>query len=598
MASAERTELTVLGQSLQSLYTQYVRQDFVVNRRYQRKLVWSVEEKQSLVDSVRKNLPIPLVLLAESSSAQPSALEIIDGLQRLNAIFSFLENEFTYEGGFFDLETLADTKFKRDEGQLVQKEPKLDRSTCLAIVNYQLPVSTYRSATEESVDEVFRRINSSGRKLSLQEIRQAGVTSQLADLVRRISASVRGDVSLSEVLPLGEMPKISITNRDLPYGIRDESIFWVSNGILDKDSVRESRDEELVLDLLLDVILDPMAVSGTAYRNSAYGRESNATASAGTVAARLNTLGADVIENNFIKTLDLIKEIIESSGQAWASLVITQQNPRGIPRYFHAIFVALYELLFVENLRVKDLHALANEFDHFWDRDLTIPAGGGNWGANRKRPLFDSVKAVLRPYFEQSDDPVAERARQTATDFEIELQMALTEQALFELKQGFTRLDHTKEFDDDAFEGILRTASAMANKGPGVRGFVIIGVADRPADAARIAEIYGVDSIKVGEYHVTGTQHELTALGRNRDQHLRWLVDRIKASKLEGTFASKLAESLTLFDYKGYLIWTLRPEAGVNPTSWDGRFHVRQGNSTIELQGQQIVELMRRFPSA
>ena len=136
----------------------------------------------------------------------------------------------------------------------------------MAIVNYQLPVSTYRSATEESVDEVFRRINSSGRKLSLQEIRQAGVVSDLANLVRRISAGVRGDASLSETLPLAEMPKISITNRDLPYGIASDDVFWVKNGILDREAVRESRDEELVLDMLLDVILDPISTTGSAYQ--------------------------------------------------------------------------------------------------------------------------------------------------------------------------------------------------------------------------------------------------------------------------------------------------------------------------------------------
>lgn len=49
------TELTVLGQSLQNLYTQYARGVFLVNRRYQRKLVWYVEEKQALIDSVRAN---------------------------------------------------------------------------------------------------------------------------------------------------------------------------------------------------------------------------------------------------------------------------------------------------------------------------------------------------------------------------------------------------------------------------------------------------------------------------------------------------------------------------------------------------------------
>lgn len=594
VASAPTTELTVLGQSLQNLYTQYSQGFFVVNRRYQRKLVWDVEEKQSLIDSVRNSLPIPLVLLAENLTEGAARLEIIDGLQRMNAIFAFIENEFPYDGAYFDLDTLADTKLRRDEGQLTQREPKLDRKVCVAIVNYQLPISTYRSATEESVDEVFRRINSSGRKLSLQEIRQAGVTSDFAGLVRRISASIRGDASLSEIVPLGEMPKISITNRDLPYGIQSDEVFWVRNGILDKEAVRESRDEELVLDLLLDVVLDPIAVSGSAYRNSAYGRDDNATTSAGTVATRINSLGVENIEQNFIAALDVIRQTIDESGQPWASWVITQQNPRGIPRYFHAIFVAVHELL-TEGLEVANLVGLTAELNHFWDRHLTIPAGGGTWGANKKRPLFDAVKANLRTFFKVSDDPVAQRARQTATEFEIQLQMALTEHALFELKQGFTRLDQSKAFDDDAFEALLRTASAMANHARGAEGFIFIGVADRPEHAARVSEIYGVTPITHGDFIVTGTQHELTALGRNRDQQMQWLVQRMRESKLESSFASHLASSLTMFEYKGYLIWSLRPQAGSAPASWDGKFHVREGNSTKELHGSEVTDLMRRL---
>lgn len=592
---AATTQLTVLGQSLQNLYTQYARDTFVVNRRYQRKLVWGVEEKQSLIDSVRKDLPIPLVLLAENAEHGAARLEIIDGLQRLNAIFAFIENEFTYDGSYFDLETLADTKLRRDNGQLHQNEPVLDRETCVAIVNYQLPVSTYRSATEESVDEVFRRINSSGRKLSLQEIRQAGVTSELAGLVRRVSANIRGDASLTSVLPLAEMPKISITNRELPYGIPSQDVFWVRNGILDKEAVRESRDEELVLDILLDVILDPIAVSGTAYRNSAYGRDDNATTSTGVVAGRINVLGAENVERNFVAALDIIKQTIDRAGKPWADLVITQQNPRGIPRYFHAVFVAVYELLVNEGLEVRDLDELTGHFEHFWDRDLNVPAGGGNWGANRKRPLFESVKAHLRPYFKSSDDPIAMRARQTATEFEIELQMALTEHALFELKQGFTRLDESKAFDDEAFESVLRTASAMANHAKDARGYIFFGVADRPAHAARVAELYGVAATAAGEYQVTGTQHELVALNRTRDAHMQWLAQRIRASKLEPSFASQLAGTLTLFEYKGYLVWSLQPTAGAAPTSWDGKFHVREGNSTRELHGQEVTDLMRRF---
>lgn len=592
--NATTTELTVLGQSLQNLYTQYSERVFVVNRRYQRKLVWDVVEKQSLIDSVRNNLPIPLVLLAESSVSSQSRFEIIDGLQRLNAIFSFIENEFPYEGAYFDLETLADTKLRRDEGTLKQQQPVLDRKTCVAIVNYQLPVSTYRSATEESVDEVFRRINSSGRKLSLQEIRQAGVTSDLAGLVRRISASIRGDASLSEILPLAEMPKISITNQDLPYGISSDEVFWVRNGILDREAVRESRDEELVLDMLLDVILDPITVSGTAYRNSAYGRDDNTSTSSSAVANRINSLGVQNIERNYIAALDIIKQTIYTSGTPWARWVITQRNPRGIPRYFHAIFVSIYELL-VQGNELGDLVGLTNKLEHFWDRDLTIPAGGGNWGHNRKRPLFDSIKAILRPFFKPTDDPVALRSRQTATEFEIHMQMALTEHSLFELKQGFTRLDESKAFDDEAFESVLRTASAMANHGVDSEGFIFFGVADRLEHAQRITSLYEVTPLEVGEFLVTGTEHELTALGRNRDRHMQWLTQRIRASKLDPTFASQLAGSLSIFDYKGYAIWSLRPKSGSAPVSWDGKFHVREGNSTNELQGAAVTELMRRF---
>lgn len=591
------TELTVLGQSLQNLYTQYAGGTFVVNRRYQRKLVWAVEEKQSLIDSVRHNLPIPLVLLAENSSSGAQRLEIIDGLQRLNAIFAFIENEFPYEGSYFDLETLADTKFKRDKGELEQKQPVLDREICLAIVNYQLPVSTYRSATEESVDEVFRRINSSGRKLSLQEIRQAGVTSDFANLVRRLSAAVRTDASLSDIVPLAEMPKISITNKNLPYGIPSDEVFWVANGILDKDAVRESRDEELVLDILLDLILDPIAVSGSAYRNSAYGRDDNATTSAAVVGARLNTLGASTIEQNFLLTMDVIKSTIAVAGEPWATWVITQQNPRGIPRYFHAMFVAFYELLVKEGLEVADIDGLAKGLQKFWDKDFSIPAGGGNWGANRKRPLFDGIKAALRPYFRESESPLAKRAQETATQFELQLKMALTEHALFELKQGFTKLHGSNEFDDEAFESVLCTAAAMANHGPGAEGYIFFGVPDRDAHAERIKEIYNIEPYYNGSHWITGTQHELTVLKRNTDEHMRWLTERIRRSKLEPAFASQLAGTLMPFEYKGFLIWSLHPKAMSRPTSWDGRFFLRQGNSTLELHGQEVVELTKRFMS-
>lgn len=590
------TELRVNGEAVSKLYQDYVSGSFIVNRRYQRKLVWSVEEKERLVDSIQKDLPIPLILLAEYVTETSSHYEIIDGLQRLNAVFSFIENRFSVDGSFFDLETMGDTKYLRDQGKLQQRTPVMPRETCIDIVNYQLPVSTYRSASHSAIDEVFRRINSAGRKLSLQEIRQAGVTSRLSRLVRRISSEIRGDATVSDVLPLSEMPKISITNKDLEYGINDGDIFWIKNGILDRDSVRESRDEELILDLLMDVILQPIATTGSEYRNAAYGRIGSGTAtSEATIEARIQVLGEDRIHDNFFLAFDVIRGVVAESGSSWAQWTVTQQNPRGIPRYFHAIFIPIYELVVGEDQEVADIAELTKQFKGFWDKDLSVPAGGGVWGANRKRPLFDAVKSQLGPQFRPVEDKSKRQVSEVASQFEATLQMALTEASLFELKQGFCSLDAPYSFNETAFEKALRTSSAMANEGPGKVGRIFFGVADDQEDANRVKAEHELDPLLVGKFFVTGTAHELGILNRSIDEMLRWLVQRIINSKLNRAFATELATTLVPFEYRGKVVWSLQPSAMAQPVEWDNDFYRRVGNSTEKLEGQAILSLAKRF---
>ncbi|MHA6631615.1 DUF262 domain-containing protein [Pseudonocardia sichuanensis] len=147
--------LIVRGENIQTLYSNYIGDAFVVNRRYQRKLVWSTDEKASFIDSIRKQLPVPLVLTAERVIDGAPRLEIIDGLQRLNSVFAFIENEYAIGGSYFDLETLAETKLRRDEGKLSQKTPILDRRDCVRIANYVLPMSTYRAPDEERSSKKF-----------------------------------------------------------------------------------------------------------------------------------------------------------------------------------------------------------------------------------------------------------------------------------------------------------------------------------------------------------------------------------------------------------------------------------------------------------
>jgi hypothetical protein len=210
---------------------------FSVNRRYQRKLVWTVEEKRSFLDSIINGYPVPLILLAEVTTDKGRKLEIIDGMQRLNAIMSFIDQEFDIDGKYFDLDTMADTKLLKDSGEIIQKLNLLDRQVCANVVRYQIPLSVFQESGMSHIDEVFRRLNSGGRHLSKQELRQAGAVGKFASIVRKLASNIRGDSSVSDILDLNVMKSISITNRNLDYGIPVEDTFWGAR--IEKEGIRQ-----------------------------------------------------------------------------------------------------------------------------------------------------------------------------------------------------------------------------------------------------------------------------------------------------------------------------------------------------------------------
>ena len=271
-------ELSIRSESVQRVFNFYINNLFYVNRRYQRKLIWTEEEKRQFIDSIVKGYPVPIILLAEAEIENKRAFEIIDGMQRLNAIMAFIEGEFSYNDCFFDLNTMVESKSLLDGGNLHQQEPRLDRAICESIASYILPLSVYSFDDARRVDDIFRRINAGGKHLSRQELRAAGSLRTFADIVREISAEIRTDVSQSTILPLYMMKEISITDVTLPYGIPVNSLFWVNNSIITKEMIRESRDEEIVSDIVASIVLDEYPSSSSVILDEYYGlRDSDKT---------------------------------------------------------------------------------------------------------------------------------------------------------------------------------------------------------------------------------------------------------------------------------------------------------------------------------
>jgi uncharacterized protein with ParB-like and HNH nuclease domain len=63
------------------------REKFDFNKEFQRSKAWSKERQQRLLDSVIKNLSIGALILRKTGDK----FEILDGQQRLQTIFDFIE---------------------------------------------------------------------------------------------------------------------------------------------------------------------------------------------------------------------------------------------------------------------------------------------------------------------------------------------------------------------------------------------------------------------------------------------------------------------------------------------------------------------------
>ena len=83
--------------------------------------MWNINEKEAFIDSLKNGYPVPLFLFSINDYKGARRQEIIDGMQRLNAVFGFIENEFTIDGCYFDLSSTALTKQLFDEKKLEQK---------------------------------------------------------------------------------------------------------------------------------------------------------------------------------------------------------------------------------------------------------------------------------------------------------------------------------------------------------------------------------------------------------------------------------------------------------------------------------------------
>lgn len=155
---------TITKWSIKKLYSTYKAENLNLSPPYQRNFIWSIEDQQTLIDSIKKNISIPTFFILEKSKGK---YEMIDGQQRSRTIINFIDKQFKdFEGNFY-----SKTNYPN-------------------FLEFNFPVTIIHDIEGFEVQKFYALVNNTGIHLNKPEVRKADFYStNLLKLVNEITSS-------------------------------------------------------------------------------------------------------------------------------------------------------------------------------------------------------------------------------------------------------------------------------------------------------------------------------------------------------------------------------------------------------------------------
>lgn len=141
--------------------------DELVKPELQRKYVWDKVEASRFIESILLGLPVPSIFLAQSGSQKL----IVDGYQRIMTVYDYMRGIFSTDKKVFKLANSEKINIRWRNKAFAElstdDQRKIKSTTIHAIIFEQKKPEN----DDTSLYQVFERINTSGRTLTPQEIR-------------------------------------------------------------------------------------------------------------------------------------------------------------------------------------------------------------------------------------------------------------------------------------------------------------------------------------------------------------------------------------------------------------------------------------------
>ncbi len=301
----------------------------------------------------------------------------------------------------------------------------------------------------------------------------------------------------------------------------------------------------------------------------------------------------ELVDLDYQRVQDAVVLLLGQAKTTFTGLIFPQGNGGNpVPRYFQAVFLALYDLIVKKSMVVSNSAGLIARLTdcgkHIEVQD------GGRWGAENRSKTIDSVVGWIQGFFEDDKNPDPAKVH-WVTKFQNLLTNSITEQAAYDFKQGFYALKKSPKFDEGSFKKILETCAAIANIGKGHKGYVLVGVAENAQTAARVGEIFGVKPISFNGFHVTGVDHEAALGGKDLDELFQDITDRVNRSALSEPLKSYVNSHVKCVTYFDKTVFVFEVVGQEGPSHFGGKWLERQGAQVKEVSTERMGPLFERF---
>jgi uncharacterized protein with ParB-like and HNH nuclease domain len=170
--------------SFRELVSLYDEND-LVKPELQRKYVWEKPEASRFIDSILLGLPIPSIFLAKT---EDNKMLIIDGYQRLMTVNDYIKGIWSGDNSVFTLSNIPGKINLRWRGkafsQLSESEQRKIKTTTIHAIIFE---QRQPKDDDTSLYQIFERINTSGKSLMPQEIRNCVYQGNLNTLLFKLN---------------------------------------------------------------------------------------------------------------------------------------------------------------------------------------------------------------------------------------------------------------------------------------------------------------------------------------------------------------------------------------------------------------------------